>query len=81
MKKIVQYFIFFRYKFSTKIIRILYSLGILKNGQKLVEMCTQCTIKRADMTINYSTTHATPWAIVANFVKKPPLMINVTYLE
>ena len=27
----------------------------LKNEQKLGEMCTQCTIKRADVTINYST--------------------------
>ena len=30
----------------------------LKNEQKLGEMCTQCTIKRADVTINYSRTHA-----------------------
>ena len=24
---------------------------------------------------------ATPWARVANFVKKPPLIVNVTYLK
>ena len=24
---------------------------------------------------------ATPWARAANFVKKPPLIVNVTYLE
>ena len=25
--------------------------------------------------------HAAPWARVANFVKKPPLIVNVTYLK
>jgi hypothetical protein len=24
---------------------------------------------------------AAPWARVANFVKKPPLIVNITYLE
>ena len=36
-------------------------------GGSLWGICTEC--------------HATPWARAANFVKKPPLIVNITYSE